>query len=316
MTGHTTLSATTASRVAGSPSSGTSVAANPGNDNSSSGKKSSNTGAIAGGVAGGVVVLALIGGILLYFLRKRKPQQAPSSAYVVDPTPQPTPMGQVPQPQPSPLQPSDDGTSYVPGTPVASMKFYVRSLHPARLVSLCTHIFFAGPQRSYHLPWVPERTNHARRACPRRTVRWELEWEHTKREHIQCEPIRWEHNRQHADRAPCAGLPRLAYRLIVVYTLDSRWTVLSFTSSWHETMALFLFPIVISFFCLLFYFTPKYSAMEFVGGPVNGTDYNRSEESALFFLSGMSLIHTRRLPLLYIWYISYPLCGLQKPFTP
>lgn len=145
VTGHTTLSATTASRVAGSPSSGTSVAANPGNDNSSSGKKSSNTGAIAGGVAGGVVVLALIGGILLYFLRKRKPQQAPSSAYVVDPTPQPTPMGQVAQPQPSPLQPSDDGTSYVPGTPVASMKFYVRSLHPARLVSLCTHISLQDP---------------------------------------------------------------------------------------------------------------------------------------------------------------------------
>ncbi|KAH9054540.1 hypothetical protein EDB87DRAFT_1580479 [Lactarius vividus] len=133
------ISTGTASSVSGSDSSTTSTASRSGSTasrsesatssstssspTSSSGSKS-NTGAIAGGVAGGVVAVAAVVGLLFFFLRRRPHPQAPSAAFVVDgATPPPSAaqhMSQVQQVQMN----ADDGTSYVPGTPVTPMKFY------------------------------------------------------------------------------------------------------------------------------------------------------------------------------------------------
>lgn len=120
--GHATTAIASTSRVAGSPSSATSPVSNSGSSSKSG--SSSNTAAIAGGVAGGVVALATIGALLIYFLRKKTPPQAPSAAFVVDPpmSAQP-PMSQMGQVASPPL-PSDDGSTYAPGTPVSPMKLY------------------------------------------------------------------------------------------------------------------------------------------------------------------------------------------------
>ncbi|KAI9452878.1 hypothetical protein BJY52DRAFT_1291508, partial [Lactarius psammicola] len=116
----------TASRSGASSSSSSSSFPSPtpgSSSSSSSGSGSkSNTAAIAGGVAGGVVAVAAIAGILFYFLRRRSPPQAPSAAFVVDGvTPPPSASQHMNQVRP-PV--SDDGTSYMPGTPVTPMKFY------------------------------------------------------------------------------------------------------------------------------------------------------------------------------------------------
>jgi len=71
------------------------------------------------------VALAIVGALLIYFLRKKTPPQAASAAFVVDPAamsaqPPMPPMGQVA----SPPLPSDDGSTYAPGTPVSPMKLY------------------------------------------------------------------------------------------------------------------------------------------------------------------------------------------------
>ena len=143
--GHTSTSVASASK-AGSPSSATSIASSPGGSSSKSGSgSSSNTAAIAGGVAGGVVALAAIGALLFYFLRKRTPPQAPSAAFVVDPAVSAQPavpqMGQVV----SPPLPSDDGSTYAPGTPVSPMKLYVRcyiSFRESRAFRVHSHLYF------------------------------------------------------------------------------------------------------------------------------------------------------------------------------
>ena len=235
--GHTSTSVASASK-AGSPSSATSIASSPGGSSSKSGSgsSSSNTAAIAGGVAGGVVALAAIGALLFYFLRKRTPPQAPSAAFVVDPAVSAQPavpqMGQVV----SPPLPSDDGSTYAPGTPVSPMKLYVRfyiSFRESRAFLVCTHIytfFFSGSDGSYHIPRIPESADRGRK-CPRIALRTKLKWQCARREHDEharrkhnehagreyngWEPIAWEHSCQHADRAT-GRLSWLAYRLIVV----------------------------------------------------------------------------------------------------
>ncbi|KAH9021562.1 hypothetical protein EDB85DRAFT_2152277 [Lactarius pseudohatsudake] len=112
----------TASRSGSTSSSSTSSSPSP-TPTASSGSKS-NTAAIAGGVAGGAVAVAAVVGLLFFFLRRRPRPQAPSAAFVVDgTTPPPSAtqhMSQVHQVQVN----SDDGSSYVPGTPVTAMKFY------------------------------------------------------------------------------------------------------------------------------------------------------------------------------------------------
>jgi hypothetical protein len=227
--GHATTAIASTSRVAGSPSSATSPVSNSGSSSKSG--SSSNTAAIAGGVAGGVVALAIIGALLIYFLRKKTPPQAPSAAFVVDPpmSAQP-PMSQMGQVASPPL-PSDDGSTYAPGTPVSPMKLYVRfSFSFLESLSMCTYIytFFSEPKRSFHIPRIPECADH-RSSCPCRTirtrVRCKLKRKHAGREYDEYarwehaewgKRARWEQSRQHADRAPGERLPRLAYRLIVV----------------------------------------------------------------------------------------------------
>ncbi|KAH9005416.1 hypothetical protein EDB86DRAFT_1441566 [Lactarius hatsudake] len=111
----------TASR-SGFTSSSTSSSPSP-TPTSSSGSKS-NTGAIAGGVAGGVVAVAAVVGLLFFFLRRRPRPQAPSAAFVVDGTTPPPSAGQHMSQVHQVQMHSDDGNSYVPGTPVTPMKFY------------------------------------------------------------------------------------------------------------------------------------------------------------------------------------------------
>jgi len=118
--GHVTTTLGASTRVAGSPSSATSGVT--GSSGKSSGSGSSNTAAIAGGAAGGVVGLAIIGALLFYFLKRRQPPKAPSAAFVADGSTATQPVAQMSQLAP-PL-PSDDGSTYAPGTPVTPVKLY------------------------------------------------------------------------------------------------------------------------------------------------------------------------------------------------
>lgn len=59
---------------------------------------------------------------MFYFLRKRERPQAPSAAFVVDGATRPQSASQYMSQTHQPL--SDDGTVFVPGTPVTPMKFY------------------------------------------------------------------------------------------------------------------------------------------------------------------------------------------------
>ncbi|KAH9169670.1 hypothetical protein EDB89DRAFT_1449003 [Lactarius sanguifluus] len=126
--GSVSSTTSTASRSGSSSRSGSttssSTSSSPFSSPTSSSRSKSNTAAIAGGVAGGVVAVAAVVGLLFFFLRRRPRPQAPSAAFVVDgATPPPSAtqhMSQVHQVQ----MHSDDGTTYVPGTPITPMKFY------------------------------------------------------------------------------------------------------------------------------------------------------------------------------------------------
>lgn len=89
-------------------------------------------GAIAGGVVGGVAAISIAVVAVFFFLRRQR-SKAPPSTYAVGGVPQPQ-MDEYRQPL------SDDGTgayvpSSAPGTPVTSMKLYVRIFVPS--LGLC-----------------------------------------------------------------------------------------------------------------------------------------------------------------------------------
>ena len=113
-------------------SAGTGDSSSPHPTSASTGGSSSNIGAIVGGAVGGVAAISIAVAAIFFFLRRQRPQAAPAVAAPGFGAFQP-PMDEIQRPLTTDdvsYMASSQTVSSMPGTPVASMRLYVRVFVP------------------------------------------------------------------------------------------------------------------------------------------------------------------------------------------